>query len=544
MSASSKKKLRKEQNAAQMTERQLAEQKEAKKLKLYTIAFVAVLVALLVIAVTVGISKTIESSGIREKNTVAMTIGEHEISNAELNYFYIGAINNFYSQNASYMGLFGLESGVPLNEQMYNETTGETWADYFLSAAKENAHATYTLADAAKAAGHTLSEEETASLEASAANISAYASLSGYPDSETYLKAMYGNGATIDGLREYMEISTLADSYYAAYANGLTVDADEIAAADAENAQKYDSYSYRYYYLSASRFLEGGTEKEDGTTEYTDDETAASVEAAEEAAKALVAAGTSAEALDAAIAGLSINAGSTASAVVCEDYQYASVPSTLAPWVTDASRKAGDITYVSSETTSTDADGNQTTTIGGYYVVMFEGSTDNNIALKNIRHILVNYEGGTTDSSTGMTTYSDEEKKAAKDAAEDLLEQWKSGDATEDSFAALATEHTDDPGSAETGGLYEDVFPGQMVANFNDWCFDESRKVGDTGLVESDYGYHVMYFAGDSELTYRNYLITNDLKSQALSQWYTDSLAAVEVVDGDFSYLSMDMMLN
>ena len=39
MSASSKKKLRKEQAAAQMTEKQLAEQKEAKKLKLYTNTF-------------------------------------------------------------------------------------------------------------------------------------------------------------------------------------------------------------------------------------------------------------------------------------------------------------------------------------------------------------------------------------------------------------------------------------------------------------------------------------------------------------------------
>ena len=47
MSASSKKKLRKEQTTAQMTEKQLAEQKEAKKLKLYTTAFVAVVAIVL-----------------------------------------------------------------------------------------------------------------------------------------------------------------------------------------------------------------------------------------------------------------------------------------------------------------------------------------------------------------------------------------------------------------------------------------------------------------------------------------------------------------
>ena len=33
-----------------------------------------------------------------------------------------------------------------------------------------------------------------------------------------------------------------------------------------------------------------------------------------------------------------------------------------------------------------------------------------------------------------------------------------------------------------------------MVAEFNDWCFDTSRKTGDYGLVKTSYGYHVMYF--------------------------------------------------
>ena len=53
MSASSKKKLRNELNAAKMTERQLAEQAEAKKLKLMTVSFTAVLALILVVAVAI-----------------------------------------------------------------------------------------------------------------------------------------------------------------------------------------------------------------------------------------------------------------------------------------------------------------------------------------------------------------------------------------------------------------------------------------------------------------------------------------------------------
>ena len=65
---------------------------------------------------------------------------------------------------------------------------------------------------------------------------------------------------------------------------------------------------------------------------------------------------------------------------------------------------------------------------------------------------------------------------------------------TEESFAALASEKTEDPGSQATGGLYQQVYEGQMVPEFNDWCFDASRQYGDYGLVKTDYGYHVMFF--------------------------------------------------
>ena len=81
MSASSKKKLRKEQEAAKLTDKQLSEQKEAKKTKLYTIAFVAVMTALLVVAICVGVNQVINNSGIREKNTIAYTVGDHKINN-------------------------------------------------------------------------------------------------------------------------------------------------------------------------------------------------------------------------------------------------------------------------------------------------------------------------------------------------------------------------------------------------------------------------------------------------------------------------------
>ena len=113
--------------------------------------------------------------------------------------------------------------------------------------------------------------------------------------------------------------------------------------------------------------------------------------------------------------------------------------------------------------------------------------------LVDVRHILVQVKGGTTDDS-GAVTYSDEEWETCRADAQAILDQWLAGEKTEESFAALATEKTEDPGSQATGGLYQQVVAGQMVQPFNDWCFDAARTYGDYGLVQTSYGYHVMFF--------------------------------------------------
>lgn len=112
--------------------------------------------------------------------------------------------------------------------------------------------------------------------------------------------------------------------------------------------------------------------------------------------------------------------------------------------------------------------------------------------LVDVRHILIKPEGGTTDENN-QTVYSDAEWEACRQKAQDILDQWKNGEATEESFGALAKEHTAD-GNGDVGGLYESVPEGYMVTEFNDWIFDESRKYGDTDLVKTQFGYHVMYF--------------------------------------------------
>ncbi len=82
-----------------------------------------------------------------------------------------------------------------------------------------------------------------------------------------------------------------------------------------------------------------------------------------------------------------------------------------------------------------------------------------------------------------------------------------------------------------------------MVQAFNDWCFDGSRKPGDTGIVETNYGYHVMYFSGDADITYRDNMITESLRSTQASDWYNALVEATTMTEGSSKYLRKDLVL-
>lgn len=80
---------------------------------------------------------------------------------------------------------------------------------------------------------------------------------------------------------------------------------------------------------------------------------------------------------------------------------------------------------------------------------------------------------------------SDEEKEEARRSAEDILEQLNAGA----DIGELARLYSEDPGSAENNGEYT-FGRGEMVTEFEEWAFAAGE--GDTGIVQTSYGYHVM----------------------------------------------------
>ena len=177
-----------------------------------------------------------------------------------------------------------------------------------------------------------------------------------------------------------------------------------------------------------------------------------------------------------------------------------SISKDLAEWAFKADTKVNDKKlFTSSDSTK-------------YYVVLLTAKP-HQVETVSVRHILF----ANSNLETGEALSADEIAQKEKDAKA-VLDEWSKGDKTEDSFAALATEKTEDSGSAQSGGLYSNVRPGRMVPEFDQWIFDKNRKAGDTEIVETSYGYHVMYFVANDgqyyDSTIRNTKAEIDLQAE------------------------------
>lgn len=142
------------------------------------------------------------------------------------------------------------------------------------------------------------------------------------------------------------------------------------------------------------------------------------------------------------------------------------------------------------------------------------GITKDSTPLIDVRHILIMPEGGTTGDD-GYPVYTEEAWAAALTEAEAIYNDWQAGEKTEDSFAALAVAKSED-GNASSGGLYTGVAKNDMVEAFDSWIFDETRQYGDHAIVQTQFGYHIMYFVGSQETwyTYAKEYLLEDMANQ------------------------------
>ncbi len=533
MSASTERKNRAAAREAGTDKKTLAQQesakKEAKARRHVTVA--AVCVALLLVLVLVL------QSGFFYAHTTAVKIGDRSYSPAEVNYQYASAFYEFSNNYGSYASMFGLDTSVGpfgLRHQECSMLENGTWRDYFLQSAYSSMAQIQALRDYALSEGLSLSDEEKEQIDSDLASLAETASTYGYSKINNYLSANYGTGVTTKTLREASEASLLANAGYQHYSDSLTYSPEELESTYAGLEGASDYYDYAYYFVSAEAedaeeeeaFIEEDEDLAEDEESEEPEESAVSEEALQEAKASAEAVRTSylddkdtedvGERLAAAIEG----ALDKVESILPAHSMGSNLNEAYADFLKDAARKTGDITVVEN------GDGT------GYYVVAFISHDDNHYRTANVRHILIQAEA----SEDG--TWSDEALAAAKARAEEILAEWKSGDKTEDSFAELAKQYSEDGGSSANGGLYENVAKGQMVEEFDAFCYG-GHKAGDTAIVygtNGQYaGYHVMYYVGEGEL-YSNVIARDKLTSEAVSAWLEE--ITPETKPGAFEWLA------
>lgn len=125
--------------------------------------------------------------------------------------------------------------------------------------------------------------------------------------------------------------------------------------------------------------------------------------------------------------------------------------------------------------------------------------------LVDLRHMLLipGEEEGVSAGADGRVTCTEEQWAACEEKAQTLLADWSkpTNQPTEATFAAMARKYSRDAGTTVDGGAYHGIRQGQLMEEMDVWCFSDDRAEGDTVILRSDYGVHVLYYAGSQSLT-------------------------------------------
>lgn len=492
-----------------------------------------VIAIVLAVAIVGGVAwKTIDEFGVIERFATALTIGNDKVTAAQFNYYYSSQYNQMVSQANYYSQTYGYDIGfdttLPPDEQTTTDADGNetTWSEVIKSNAIDYAQFVAAYYGEAVKNDYKLDEEAQAEVDELIENYRTQAATNNY-SLNAFLRQTFGPGFNEKAFTEQITKEYLAENYYTDKQSELTDGiTDEVVTAEYEaNRKDYDYTDIRYYSFSFTTLKanEGETEDQLKARQKAENDKVIAE------AKAVFDKVTDEASLIAAVKEYKNKDAETPSdtdyTTLSKNAQYDSLATAIseegADWAFDAARKTGEKTMITGEK--------------AVYIIV----TVNPIYAMNsvdVRHCLVKFDAADEENVT------EEEKKAAHAEAKALYDAWLAGDKTEASFETMVTENTEDEGSAATGGLYEGIrISDSYVEAFEEWSFDPARKAGDSGIIETEYGYHIMYFVSDNtdDLDWKN-TIKSTKGSEAFSE-YQETLLSDE---GEYKVTANDTWTN
>ena len=509
MSASREKKTCQDADDSILSQREQKKLQEERQARRSTIVYTIVGIVCVVFAAAL----LVWNSGILQRTLPAVTVNGVKYTAADVQYYFNTNRDSIMNLYYTYTYSYPFDTSESLKNQVYDETTGQTWYDYLMEQTLDTISATTAVAARAQAEGYTMSEEAQASLDEALSSLETDWIRAGLSSRDAYLRAIYGSYITYDRYKELLTQDMLASDYANSIQNGFTYTDEDYQDYYEEHKDELDTLVLTQFTFRA----QVQTTDEDGNDlELTEEETAAALEEAKTEVKAQaeelmsrLEAGEDPETL------AEEYADSLSSNSISSQTQGSLVNSNYSEWALDAARQEGDITLAEYESGTTNY---------YYCVVRFEDRYLDETPTANVRHILISAE---TDEGADEPTQ--EQLDAAQAEAQALLDQWAAGEATEESFAALAETNSDDAGSASDGGLISDISANSsLVESFRDWALDPSRQPGDTGLVQSDYGWHIMYYVADGDPAWIVETADPALRGEDYTAWEDEAVQGYE----------------
>lgn len=507
----------------------------------------AAIAIVVVIAIALGIGGfAIGNSGVLLRGKVAFTVGEENVSLAEYSYYYNSNYQEQYSYSIQFdqyygsgMGAMytGFDCGKTPDAQAYtSEIEGiedPTWADYFAYNAKRQIQYAKAAKLYAAEKGIELDEDDYAEIETTMESIETTAKSGEQPYSlAAYLRLIYGKAMSVSAMKDIVAQQILVQKV-----SEVTMDEYKAEITDAKVEETYSKDLTAYGVVSLRTYeitAETVVNEEDESESVTDETMAAAKTKAESFAS-------------------KVNSDESFKAIAYEFEKLAENEEAEEMKKDDsltllADQSYSSVSYSSSDEKFLDWAFDKDTAIGSTYIVEEEGSGYTVYMMSapvhkapdaktyDVRHILVMFpkteenkdeekedkkeeiEVELLDASAYDVTVDidvDLENTGDKESykkAQDILKEYLDGDKTENAFAELAKKYSEDD-NAEQGGLYSGVTEGYMVAEFENWSLAKGREVGDVGIVESTYGYHIMYHVGAETTTWKD-VIKTDLATE------------------------------
>ena len=465
---------KKAQTKAERAEkRRLEEQKDHRSMVVYTVVAVLVVVA--------AIATMFWRSGVLQRGVTALNVNGTKYTAVDLQYYY----NSIYNEQAR---SYAFDSTTSVKRQVYDEATGQTWHDHLMDLAVERLTRNTALAQQAQSEGYTLSEDAQNAIDATLTQLDTAWISNNMSSRDAFLRANFGAYMSYDRLVSLINMDYTASDYAQSKLDAVEHPESDYQAYYQEHAAELDTVTFSQITFRA---YVPSTDADGNAIERTEAETAAALEEQKSAQKVL------AEEVRAKLEG-----GADVEDLI-EEYSEQLYTSTVSrgytsadlsyfpysEWLLEEGRREGDVTVVENAAGAT---------AFYYYVVRFENRGLDEEQSHTVRHLLVR----AGDASTANPTQ--EQYDEAEEKAQSLLDEWKSGEATEESFAALVASNTGDTASASTGGLYSDITSTSGYAEaFREWAADPTRKEGDVDLVKTEYGWHIMYYVSTDDPIWR-----------------------------------------